>query len=324
MIITRTPFRIPLGGGSTDLPSYYEKFGGFIFGVAIKMYFDVFLKILRFDRKIHFQYSSYEAVDSIGDLKHNIGREALRLVNWPGGVDITFKADTPAGTGLGSSGSCAVGLLNALTTFQQNLCSPQELAEMAFQITQRLGWSDGKQDPYLAALGGFTILRIDNDGLVEVERPAIRLETAETFSRRCLLFYTGVCRDSNDVLKDQSKDKVFELKHKTRKIGELVLAAFERGDLDCFGELMDKHWRVKKEMSGLISNSMFDGVYELARANGASGGKLLGAGGGGYFLFYCPNDERRENVRVVLSDRGLVEVPLEIDRVGTRVLLNVM
>lgn len=324
MIITRTPLRISLGGGSTDLPSYYEKFGGFIFGVATKMYFDVFVRILRFDRKIHFQYSSYEAVDSVSELKHNIGREVLRLVNWTGGVDVTFKADTPAGTGLGSSGSCAVGLLNALTIFQQNPRLPQELAEMSFQVTQNLGWSDGKQDPYLAALGGFAVLRIAEDGRVGIERPHIKPSTAGMFSRRCLLFYTGVRRDSNDVLKDQDKGKVFELKHRTRKIGELVLAAFERGDLDCFGELMHEHWRIKKEMSGLISSNDFDDIYNLARSSGASGGKLLGAGGGGYFLFYCPSEGGRESVRVTLSSAGLVEMPLEIDCVGTRVLLNVM
>ena len=324
MIITRTPLRVSLGGGSTDLPSYYERFGGFIFGVAIRMYFDVFVRILRFDRRIHFQYSSYEAVDSMGELKHNIGREVLRLVDWGGGVDVTFKSDTPVGTGLGSSGSCAVGLLNALTVFQQDPRSPQELAEMSFQITQNLGWSDGKQDPYLAALGGFTVLRIAEDGQVRIERPSIKPSTVEMFSRRCLLFYTGTRRDSNEVLKDQNKRKVLELKHKTKRIGEFILAAFEGGDLDRFGELMHEHWRVKREMSVLISSRDFDDVYNLARSSGASGGKLLGAGGGGYFLFYCPTEGSREGVRVSISNIGLVEVPLEVDCVGTRVLLNVM
>jgi D-glycero-alpha-D-manno-heptose-7-phosphate kinase len=317
MILTKTPFRIPLGGGSTDLPFYYQKYGGFIFGCAITLYFKVFLAASAIDDYIHFDYSSYEAVKSIKDLKHNIGREALKIAGVEKSVVITFQSDTPAGTGLGSSGSCAVGLLNALHAFKQESVSAEKLAQEAFQITQNLGWPDGVQDPYLAALGGLTVLEIAKTGKVNWHHLEVGKLTIDKFLRRTLLFYTGVKRDSIDILKEQSSKKVLEIKHRTKKIGRQILQSFLSDNLDDFGLLMDEHWRIKKEMSDKMSSNKFDEIYNLAKAAGALGGKLLGAGGGGYFLFYCP-EKRIESVASILLKAGLRQVSFQIDYQGTR------
>lgn len=321
VIVTQTPLRIPLGGGSTDVRSYYEKFGGFIFGVAIDFYIHVFLKRLRMDRRIQFHYTSCEVVEKLAEVKHNLGKEALRMTGIDHSISITFNADTPAGTGLGSSGSYAVGLLNGLYALLGQTIDPNFLAEQAFRVTDNLGWEDGKQDPYLAAHGGFTVLNIDKDGHVEVKKPIIAIETVQHFQSHALLFYTGVVRrgQANDILKDQRQrgTPVLELKHQTKAIGFEILRAFEIGDLDLFGRLMDEHWKIKRKMSSMISSDSFDDVYRLAKENGALGGKLLGAGGGGYFMFYCPDEAAINRVRLAMERAGLVSVNFEIDYHGS-------
>ncbi len=318
IIMSRTPFRLPLGGGSTDLPSYYQKFGGFIFGLAVNIYMDVFIRRPVIDNNIHFQYTRYEIVSSREMLLHDLGREALALAGINNDIDVVFKAETPAGTGLGSSGSCAVGLLNALHTFEGRKVSQADLAEQSFQLTQRLNWPDGKQDPYLAALGGFTVLEIDSTGAVTASHPPIARAAIAQFLKQTLIFYTGVKRRSFPILLEQNREKALELKHRTKTIGRQILDAFTSGRLDDFGRLLDEHWQVKKGMSGKISSEAFDKIYDLALQNGALGGKILGAGGGGYFMFYCREGSIKQLKRV-LEERGLRHIPFDIDYQGTRV-----
>lgn len=317
MILTKTPFRLSLGGGSTDLPSYYTRYGGFIFGVAINLYFKIFMNKPVIDDKVHIRYSSYEAVESFEQLKHNILRETIRVTGIREGIDITFQSDTPSGTGLGSSGSCAVGLLNALHVFKKASVSQRRLAEEAFNITQNLGWPDGVQDPYLAALGGFTVLEINKNGKVNFYHPDIKKTTINKFLKQTLLFYTGVERDSIDLLKEQDKRKVLDIKHRTKDLGKKILDAFVSGRLDDFGLLMNEHWKIKKKMSSKMSSNQFDDIYNSAIKAGALGGKILGAGGGGYFLFYCPK-YKIEDVKSTLVNRGLRQVIFDIDNQGTR------
>lgn len=317
MIITKTPFRLSLGGGSTDLPSYYEKYGGFIFGCAINMYFNIFLTTPVVDEKIRMRYSSYESVDSPEDLKHHIGREAFRLTNITQKTDITFQSDTPAGTGLGSSGSCAVGLLNALHVSKGELVSKEQLASEAFQVTKNLGWPDGPQDPYIAALGGFVVLDIYSDGIINWYRPSIKSETIRRFLQNTLLFYTGVKRPSVSILCEQNTVKALELKHQTKKIGKQILDSFVFGDLEKYGKLMHEHWLIKREMSEKMSSGELDGIYDAAINAGALGGKIIGAGGGGYFMFYCP-DDKIKSVSSLLENFGLKKVFFDIDYYGTR------
>lgn len=319
MLISRTPFRISLGGGSTDLPSYCNLYGGFIFGVAINMYMDIFLRQPVIYEKIDLQYLNFESVECLEDVKHTIGREALRLTGVNHSISIYFKADTPMGTGLGSSGSCAVGLLNALWHFKGLEKTQANLAEDAFKITQTLGLPDGKQDPYLVALGGFTVLEIGIDQSVQWSHPIISPEIVNLFLSHSLFFYTGVRRESVDVLRHQSHSKSLELKHRTKSIGYQILRAFQGGSLADFGHLMNEHWQVKKEMSDKISSPEFDMIYNLALKNGASGGKLIGAGGGGYFLFYCPDVGIKQHLSGVVSALGFKVIPLAIDYKGTRV-----
>lgn len=320
MLISRTPLRISLGGGGTDLPSYCSRYGGFIFGCAIKMYVDIFIRRpwVGVSKKIELQYLKFESVDLVTEVQHTIGREALRLTGVDRSINIYFKSDAPAGTGLGSSGSCAVGLLGGLWKFQGMDKDQEELAEEAFEVTQRLNLPDGKQDPYLGALGGFTVLEIAADQTVKWYHPVISPEISQRFLDNSVFFYSGVIRDSIDVLHDQNNPKALELKHKTKTIGRQILSAFQNGSLNDFGRLMHEHWIVKREMSGRISSSAFDHIYEIALTGGALGGKLIGAGGGGYFMFYCPDGDAKIRLLEAMRKLGFKNVPLGVDYKGTR------
>lgn len=320
MLICRTPFRISLGGGSTDLPSYSRKYGGFIFGVSIDKYMDILVRRPVIYDRIDLQYLKFESVQSVDELKHPIAREALKIVGIKDSISVVFKSETPMGTGLGSSGTCAVGLLNALWAFIGVTKSKEELAEEAFQITQKLGLPDGKQDPYLAALGGFAALDIDTDDSVLAMRPSIKDATANLFFRNSLLIYTGVNRESKKVLESQDNTRALEVKHRMKEIGREILKAFVRGDLDHFGKMMNEHWKLKKETSDEISNSEFDKIYNLAIRNGCLGGKLIGAGGGGYFLFYCPDQSVKSQTSEAMQSAGFRAIPFNIDYKGTRVV----
>lgn len=328
MILTRTPFRLPLGGGSTDLPAYYEKYGGFIFSVTINLYMYIGLNRPPIDDLIRLKYRESEEVERLKYLNHNIARSALQRTGIAKMIEIASMADIPDGTGLGSSASYLVGLLNALHTVKGENVSRRQLAEEAFEIaTEDLGLPDGKQDFYLAAFGNFCILNIAPNGTVVVSNASISRATQECFEKRTLLFYTGVRRSSIDILKEQqigvreNKIDAIELKHEIKRIGQEILLAFENDNLDKFGELLNRHWETKKKMSSKISNDIFDEIYEKTKLSGALGGKIIGAGGGGFFLVYC-RDGSQTAVRNIFEQYNYKEVPFRIDSAGTQILLN--
>ena len=328
MIFTRTPFRLPLGGGSTDLPAYYEKHGGFIFSVAINLYMYLGLNRPPGDDLIRLKYRDSEEVERLTDLKHNIARAALQRTGIAKMVEISSMADVSDGTGLGSSASYLVGLLNALHALKGENTSRQHLAEEAFVIApEDLGLPDGKQDFYLAAFGNFCVLNIHQNGKVDVSPAHISRATQQEFEKRNLLFYTGVRRSSVDILKEQqtnireNKIDAIELKHQIKRIGYDILSTFETGNLDRFGELLDEHWQLKRQMSQKMSNDLFDNIYEQVKHSGALGGKIVGAGGGGFFLVYC-QDGSQTGVRKVFAEAGMREIEYRVDAGGTQVLLN--
>lgn len=319
IIISRVPFRLSLGGGSTDLPSYSNLYGGFIFAVTVNLYMDVFVKAPRSDDLIHVHYKDFESVPTIEEVKHEIVREALRMhkVNTP--IAFSFKADTPAGTGLGSSGACAVAVHRGIAAFLEKEMTNRRAAELSFELTQRLGLPDGVQDPYVCAEGGFVTLGIDPDGAVTVRHPRFSSETVAKFFENCLFVYTGVTRESEPILRKQNDERIFELKHKSKTIGYAVYESFKTGRLDDFGELLDEYWQLKKCMSSKMSSEQFDEVYNSARRAGALGGKIMGAGGGGYFMFYCPSPVSKRRVQRALLPFRLREMQFALDAKGARV-----
>jgi D-glycero-alpha-D-manno-heptose-7-phosphate kinase len=318
IILVRVPFRISLGGGSTDLPSYYRKYGGFVFGVTINLYMDILIKSTKSDNLIHVHYRQFETVDHPKKVEHELAREALLALGINNSVAISFKADTPAGTGLGSSGACVVALLKGLSVFAGKKISNKIAAEKSFSITRKLGLPDGPQDPYLCSMGGFTALNISKDGNIKITKPKIEEEISKKFFDNTLFFYTGVKRDSSKILVAQDNKKALELKHKTKSIGLEIYESFKTGDLESFGTLLDDHWRIKREISGQISNPIFDEIYEKAKRAGALGGKIMGAGGGGYFMFYCGSKKVKNNVRQVLKTSRMKEMFFNLDPLGAR------
>lgn len=328
MILTRTPFRLPLGGGSTDLPAYYEQYGGFIFSVSINLYMYVGLNRPPIDDKIRIKYRESEEVEHVNELKHNLARAAFLRTGVHNMVEITSMADVPDGTGLGSSASYLVGLLSALHALKGENISRRQLAEEAFDIaTKDLGLPDGKQDFYLAAFGSFCVLDIEKNGEVHVSSANVSRETQQKFESRTLLFYTGVRRSSVQLLQQQQTDvkdaqaRAIELKHETKRIGKEILQAFETGELDVFGKLLDEHWNIKRQMSAQMSSSNFDDVYEKVKQAGALGGKIVGAGGGGFFLVYCAEGTQAA-VRKVFAEAGMREVNYKVDAGATQVLVH--
>src|SRR3954454_23217257 len=291
MIITRSPLRISLGGGGTDLPSYYREHSGFLLAAAIDKY--VYINVhRRFVEGFLLKYSSLEEAATIDDISHPIIREALRLVDvQERNLEITSMADIPAGTGLGSSGSFTTALLKAFHTLKKNLIEPAELAEQACCIElEKLGEPIGKQDQYISAFGGITTFRFMPDDRVEAAPLKISEETLFNLEDNLLLFFTGYARSASAILKEQDdKSKqadsaMAENLHFTKELGKQSQKALEAGDLEQFARLMDRHWQHKKKRSGGMSNPMIDEWYKLAMQNGAVGGKLIGAGGGGFLM----------------------------------------
>ncbi len=328
MILTRTPFRLPLGGGSTDLPAYFEKHGGFIFAVAINLYMYIGVNRPPVDDLIRLKYRDSEEVFSINDLKHSIAKAALKRTGIDRMVEISSKADVSDGTGMGSSASYLIGLLNALHTIKGENISRRHLAEEAYEIaTHDLGLPDGKQDFYLASFGNFCVLDIARNGSVTVSNANISKAVQTEFEKRTLLFYTGVRRSSTELLKDQekklrnNKKDAVELKHETKRIGKTILDVFESGRLNEFGRLLDEHWKLKRKMSAKMSTDKFDALYEKAKKAGVLGGKIVGAGGGGFFMVFC-KDGKQNAVRKVFKKEGMREVSFSVDSAGTQVLVN--
>ncbi|HXU16525.1 MAG TPA: hypothetical protein VN708_15435 [Terriglobales bacterium] len=329
MIITRTPFRVTLGGGGTDLPSYYQEYGGFILAVGIDkyMYLNVNTPIL--DDFVRVQYSRTELVHNSEEVQHTLAREALRFFRIENGIEIVSVADIPAGTGLGSSSCYLVGLLNAMHTLTHSPVSPQILAEEACDIElQRLRKPIGKQDQYMAAFGGITTLEIDRDGSVSVTRLCLGPDLLEALEANTLLFYTGGVRDATSILEKQDKDTKEKANGVVSSLSEIKDIGFEirdsivRGNMRRFGELLHIHWQVKKRLSNGITNSRINEWYELARRNGAIGGKISGAGGGGFLMLYCEGEKTQ--LREALRGAGLRELRFRFDFEGSKVVFDVV
>ena len=328
MIVTRTPMRVPLGGGGTDLPSYASRHGGFLISAAIDKYTFITVNPRKLDRLIRASYSQTEVVDDLEKLQHPIVREALRFVGYAGGIEIASIADVPQSSGLGSSASFTVGLLHALHALQRDQVALARLAEEACHVEiDVLKEPIGKHDQYITALGGITCLAIDESGAVTASAALCRPDVLEEFERSILLFYTGRSRSAGSVLRHQHEatergDRdVVERLHRIKAIGFEVKAALERGELRRFGELMHEHWLTKRGLSGSVSDAQIDRWYALARESGALGGKLLGAGGGGFFMLYC-EPERKAKLRDRMATEGLVEMRFRFDFEGTKVLVN--
>jgi D-glycero-alpha-D-manno-heptose-7-phosphate kinase len=324
MIIARSPLRVTLGGGGTDLPSYYRDHEGFLIAAAIDKY--VYVTVIKpFQSGIYLKYSEIEHVDTVDDVKHRIMRETLRqFVSDAPQIEITTLADIPAGTGLGSSGSFTTALLRALHAHGRQLVNPRELAEQACHIEiNLLGESIGKQDQYIAAFGGITCFHFRRDGTVEASPLTMDEDTHNNLSDNLLMFFTGFSRSASIILKDQDErtrqnDAVMvENLNYVKDLGFRSKRALESGDLNGFGRLMNEHWENKRRRSGGISNPQIDNWYELAVDNGAVGGKLIGAGGGGFLMFYS---EDKARLRHVMREAGLVEVRFHFDFEGTKIV----
>jgi D-glycero-alpha-D-manno-heptose-7-phosphate kinase len=324
MIITRSPLRISLGGGGTDLPSYYREHSGFVIAAAIDKY--VYITLHRtFVEELIVKYSKLERVRTIDEVQHPIIREALKLtqVSAPY-LEIASMADIPSGTGLGSSGSFTTALLKALHAYRRHLIHPEELAEQACHIElEKLGEPIGKQDQYIAAYGGITCFRFLPNGKVEAWPLKIQPDTLYGLEDNLLLFFTGYSRSASSILEEQDKkskgndkDMVANL-HFVKELGRESRDALEAGDLHRFGELMNVHWEHKKQRSANMSNAHINQWYDLARANGAVGGKLIGAGGGGFLMFYA---EDKARLRRAMREAGLQEVRFRFDFEGTTVV----
>jgi D-glycero-alpha-D-manno-heptose-7-phosphate kinase len=329
MIITRTPFRIPLGGGGTDLPSYYSKYGGFILSAAVDKFMFISINQPIVDDLIRVKYSKSETVSSLDEVQHEIVREALRYLGFKNAVEVISMADVPAGTGLGSSGAYTVGLLNGLHTLRRDSITLQDLAEEACRIEiDILKKPIGKHDQYLAAFGGFTCLEIEKDGNVKVFNGKINHAIIDELEKNVLLFFTGISREANEILSYQSEatreedSRVVDTLHRIKEIGYQVKEALEEGNLAKFGYLLDKHWQTKKNLSRKVSDSRIDKLYEKAKENGALGGKIMGAGGGGFFMFYC--EEHQNRLRKAMNEEGLREMRYRFDFEGSKILVNLM
>ncbi len=328
MILARAPLRISLGGGGTDLPSYYSQYGGFILSAAINKYVYIYVNRPAADSLLRVKYSRYEQVSSVDEIQHDLVRPALKSLNINGSLEIVSMADVPDGTGLGSSGSYLVALLTALYELKREKVPTLALAEQAVHIEMELANHPvGKQDHYLASFGGITCLDIEVDGKVSVNPLKISSTDSEELRSNTLLFFTGLQRSSREILQAQREDTrraertVVDSLHRTKELGYSIKEVLEQGNLEKFGRLLDEHWQNKKRRSGKISDPKIDRWYELAREHGALGGKVIGAGGGGFLMLYCPGSAKA-TVRQVFSAEGLREVPFDFDFEGAKVLVN--
>ncbi len=320
MIITRTPFRVSFAGGGSDLPDFYEKHGGCVLSTSINRYCYISIHPYFNANQTMLKYSQNELVDKLSDIRHRIFNCVLNERGLHG-VEISSTADVPGGTGLGSSSTFTVGLLNALNCYQGKYMSKGRLAEKACEVEiEKLGSPIGKQDQYAAAFGGLNFIRFHPDGEVSVSPVAMRGGIYRRLQENLVMFYTGDTRSADAILSEQKKnmsqaDKTENLK-KMCALAEEMRVELEREDLDGFGSLLNEGWKLKRTLASGISNPAIDEAYETAMANGALGGKLLGAGGGGFLLFYC-EPEKQEQLRVALRMRSF---PFSFERDGTSVI----
>ena len=325
MIVSRTPVRVPIGGGGTDLPFFQSRFGSSLITSAINKY--IYINVnKRFEKSIRLSYSKTEIVDSIDDLKHDRVRESLRLLNIKNAIEISTTADIPASTGMGTSSSFLVGLLNALHAYKREYVPTKILAEEAAKIEiDILKEPIGKQDHYAAAYGGIMHLSINKDGKVIVSPLNISELIMHELEENLFMFFTGILRNTTEVLRKQ-KDEVERDEKKIKnmmeikKIGEEIKKALESGNCRRFGEWLNIHWETKKNLANVMSNPEIDRWYELAMKNGAIGGKIMGAGGGGFFIFYC--DKNKNDFVSKVEENGLRRVPFRFDFDGSKIVFN--
>lgn len=325
MIISKTPLRASLFGGGSDFKAYFEN-SSLGYGSVLSAGLDMHVYITvnkKFDDKIRVVYNGNENVDRLCEVKHNIIREALRLVGIEKGIEVIYTADIPmssAGTGLASSSALAVGVLNALHAYKGEFVTPKQLAKEACRIEiECLGQRIGIQDQYAVAHGGLNRYRFLNDGTVSITPGIINTEIRENLIQKLMLFFTGDTRDSRKILSEQSNS----IEKKRKDLDDLVMTVdricenIAMGDLNCVGLELDRTWTIKKQLAGGISNFKIDNMYGLARKSGAIGGKILGAGGGGFMLLYVPED-KQESVRNGLSNYR--EIPFCVDYQGSRII----
>ncbi|HAS04778.1 MAG TPA: hypothetical protein DCR71_03340 [Dehalococcoidia bacterium] len=327
MILSRAPMRITLGGGGTDLHSYYSKYGGFLIAGAIDKYCNITAH-QRFYDSIRLSYSETEIVNNVSDIRHRIFRTALEMVGINHGIELHSAADVPSGCGLGSSSSFTVALLHALHVYNKDYTTQKRLAEEACRIEiDLMGEPIGKQDQYMAAFGGLTCLTFEKDGQVIVEPLSISSDDADELENKFLMFFTGKERSASEILADQdNKSKsdhqtIIENLHQIKDIGLQTKKYLEAGNLDMLGELMNVHWELKKKRSSRISDPHIDECYEIARKNGVIGGKLIGAGGGGFLLFYCEYGCKKRIIQLMES-AGMRWTKFRFDFDGTKILAN--
>ena len=323
MIITQTPLRISFAGGGTDMADFYKLDGGCVVSTAIDKYIYVIIKE-RFDDKIRVGYSKTEMVDSIDEIEHELVRECLRMADITHGVEISTMADIPSeGSGLGSSSSVTVGLLNAMYAYKGEPKPPDVLARQACEIEiDVLGKPIGKQDQYIAAFGNLRMIQFLPTGEVKVDAVDMDGERKRRFSESLMLFYTGVTRKADDVLSEQKRnivDRLLVLRNMRTQAIEMR-DILSNGNLDAVGAALHQGWVFKKQLATKISNSRIDEMYDAAKAAGAVGGKITGAGGGGFMLVYCA-PEKQSSVRGALN--GMKELPFNLERDGTKVIFNV-
>ena len=323
MIVTQTPLRVSFFGGGTDFPDFYHDHGGAVLSAAIDKYVFVIVKE-RFDDAIYVNYSSKEVVDSVNEIRHELVREAMRATGVAGGIEITTLADVPStGTGLGSSSAVLVGLLHALHTYQGDLVTAEQLAHKACEIeVERLGHPIGKQDQYIAAFGGLRPIEFARDGSVTTERLSLPRGARPRLASRLMLFYTNRSRSADTILEDQ-RDNIPDRTEILSAMRDMAYAGVKHltaGDLDALGQDLDEAWRLKTRLADDISNAEIDGHYERAQEAGAFGGKITGAGGGGFLLLYAP-PSHQDRVREALAT--LRELPMGFEPDGSKVIFNI-
>lgn len=322
MIITRTPFRVSFAGGGSDLPSFYHRHEGCVVSTSIDKYMYVVIHPTFNRDETIIKYNKTEIVKNCREIQHPIARQLL-LDHKTSGVEIVSTADIPSGTGLSTSSAYTVGLIHAIYAYQGKLCSQERIAREACELEiDKLGESIGKQDQYGTAIGGLKFIRFLQNDTVEVEPLVLRRELQKKLDGNLLLFYTGITHSANEILKEQNAN-VISAEDKFNNLVRMTELAYElrntlvEGDLDRFGQILNENWQLKRKLASKVTNSAVDKYYDIALASGALGGKLLGAGGGGFLLFYCPK-EKQPRLRSALSD--LVELPFHMEQSGTKVI----
>ncbi len=321
MIIVQSPLRISLFGGGTDFPDFYLQEGGCVLSTAIDKYIFVVIK-KRYDDKLRIGYTRTEMVDSVDEIQHELIREALRVTGITKGVEITTMGDIPAGSGLGSSSAVTVGALNAMYTHLGENIPASRLAREACEIEiERLKKPIGVQDQYISAFGGLRFIEFHTDGSIRVEPVALDGLLKRRLNENLLIFFTGITRQADTILAEQQVNisQRMAILHQMKQMAYTARRELEAGNIDALGYLLHESWLLKKQLASRISNGVIEEAYQAARSAGALGGKISGAGGGGFLLLYCPY-ERREAVRTALKD--LQELPFQLEPDGSKVIFN--